>query len=990
MANRPLAVVRQLEDDIREGNEDRFQKDFTRLAPLGADRQRELIKEYYLLHQAADQNSLQILTLLLSVNPDTNARNLQGRSALHIAAVSRSENAPKIIAALIRHGSDSNMRDGRQWPPLHQAVESRAAENALRLIGAGAEVNATAPSGGTPIHLALDTFQNTPLTAVVLISALLSAGADPNSRDCDGNTPLHRVRQVESQIVDRLLEAGADPNAQDHEGRTSLHTAVVNNEYPLAERLYSAGGDPTAVDQYGLTPSSLAADHGYAESFEDLFKAPRTIQKTKPRLPYQPARPFEPNARRREVCTKFRGSFWYIETLENGADSHELPEYNWTRKASTVECCVLPVARNENSTPEDVTLHQLTRATPTVYNILYGDALLNGFRDMSIGFRWIHLPFTIKLWVDHLIEAISRFSARPSLTRIDGDTSAPEADSLRDSADIKRFISESFNETGLVIGYRQPGFMTEDSPGKQTPSRVSLVLPLIDVDYSIAERTCLKNRGGSRGGEDERNQAHIQAMRELKGSYNDGCCRLHSPRTLDESSYDFLQNEDLERRDQGQVLTVYLEGQKALAEAESATPGLRSCNTRHGSLLSGCAVPKPRSGAVTHSLRALWKSITGEKPTTPSVRTHQENDDLIRPKMLMVPQLWLWKLDERTIISAYPERWDPHCGQSMFDKVRKKMQFCTTVDEAIVKIADTCVNYIEDPWYVSRGRAYTTFDAFDYAIAEVSNDVTKLYEEFEESMISANKNIHIKVQDTAGLLKDISDVIDEIGIIKRVLEDQALGMKNIIRWRSQKHGSDSDINKAKYIHYPLERFSRLEQNASSVRNSLITLLDIWQRESIIDDAREQSRQSRVLFIFTIVTVCFLPLSFIGQLLALPIHEVHRDVGDHFGAAWVVEVEVIAMIITFIVILPLFWMGFGLPEYVKSIWKSISPSAWHLASDKNKHKGSDDRKHKGDESRQPSVKLCPLVRPRLKKRQPNKTRSDLENGTAGVGGASSPE
>lgn len=55
----------------------------------------------------------------------------------------------------------------------------------------------------------------------------------------------------------------------------------------------------------------------------------------------------------------------------------------------------------------------------------------------------------------------------------------------------------------------------------------------------------------------------------------------------------------------------------------------------------------------------------------------------------------------------------------MFDKVRKEMQLCSTVDDAIVKIADTCVNYIEDPWYASTKSAYTTFAAFDCAIAEV-------------------------------------------------------------------------------------------------------------------------------------------------------------------------------------------------------------------------------------------------------------------------------
>jgi ankyrin repeat protein len=383
-----------LEDDILQENEDRLQKDLIRLAPLGADRQRELIEEHYLLHQAAGKNSLRNLTLLLSANPDTNAKDLHGRPALHMAAASRHENAAEIITALIRHGADVNMRDACQWLPLHRAVESRVAENALRLIDAGAEVNAIVPKVGAPIHLALNAFQDSPPTAVAMISRLLSARADPNSRDYHGNTPLHRVCQVQSQIAQCLLEAGADPNAQDHEGRTPLHIAVIHAEYFLAERLYHAGGDPTAVDQYGSTPETLAADHEYSEVFEALFKASRIVHKPKPRLVYQPARPFEPDPRRRELCLKFRGSFWYIKSLVNAGGKRKLSKDDDYRKPST-SCSLLAELDDESFTLEDVASCQVTRATPTVYDMLYGDALLNGFKDTSSGLKWVHLPFTI-------------------------------------------------------------------------------------------------------------------------------------------------------------------------------------------------------------------------------------------------------------------------------------------------------------------------------------------------------------------------------------------------------------------------------------------------------------------------------------------------------------------------------------------------------------------------------------------------------------------
>jgi hypothetical protein len=133
--------------------------------------------------------------------------------------------------------------------------------------------------------------------------------------------------------------------------------------------------------------------------FEALFKASRAVQKPKLRRLYQPAQPFEPVAKRRDVCGKFRGSFWYSQTPGDPRGSLKKSGYNGARKPS-VECSVLAVAGDESSTPDDVTRGQLTRATPTVYNMLYGDALQKGFLDTSTGLRWIHLPFTI---VRHLL-----------------------------------------------------------------------------------------------------------------------------------------------------------------------------------------------------------------------------------------------------------------------------------------------------------------------------------------------------------------------------------------------------------------------------------------------------------------------------------------------------------------------------------------------------------------------------------------------------------
>jgi hypothetical protein len=75
--------------------------------------------------------------------------------------------------------------------------------------------------------------------------------------------------------------------------------------------------------------------------------------------------------------------------------------------------------------------------------------------------------------------------------------------------------------------------------------------------------------------------------------------------------------------------------------------------------------------------------------------------------------------------------------------------------------------------------------------------------------------------------------------------------------------------------------------------------------------------------------------------------------------------VIAMAITLIVILILFWMCFGLPEYVKRMWQRIPPSAWHQVSDDDEILGTADSRERA-EARQCHVRGPSTVFERLRK------------------------
>ena len=115
------------------------------------------------------------------------------------------EQAPWLVAVLVRRGADPDQRDAHGRTLLHRAAEAGNLE---------------------------------------LVEALLDAGADPNVTDADGRTPLHLVGGAEApEIIERLIHGGADPNMRDGLGRSARDT--------LEETLDGLPGIARALDELG-------------------------------------------------------------------------------------------------------------------------------------------------------------------------------------------------------------------------------------------------------------------------------------------------------------------------------------------------------------------------------------------------------------------------------------------------------------------------------------------------------------------------------------------------------------------------------------------------------------------------------------------------------------------------------------------------------------------------------------------------------------------
>lgn len=120
------------------------------------------------LHWAAQHGHTEVVRTLIDNGTDVNARDVFGRTPLHLAV-----SHPEIIALLLEAGANVNARDSLSNTPLHRAVPSIESVDAL--IRAGADVRAENTSGNTPLDIAMR-YGNS-RRSVAIVQQLVEAGA---------------------------------------------------------------------------------------------------------------------------------------------------------------------------------------------------------------------------------------------------------------------------------------------------------------------------------------------------------------------------------------------------------------------------------------------------------------------------------------------------------------------------------------------------------------------------------------------------------------------------------------------------------------------------------------------------------------------------------------------------------------------------------------------------------------------------------------------
>jgi ankyrin repeat protein len=150
--------------------------------------------------------------------------------------------APDELRKLLdEHPARANARSGDGWTPLHLAGFFGRREVAELLLARGASL--TAISGGAeknqPLHAAL-----AGACDGTIVRALVAHGADVNAAAAAGYTPLHvAASRGNAELVRFLVESGAKAGARMDDGKTPADVARDRGHPEVAELLASLAAD---------------------------------------------------------------------------------------------------------------------------------------------------------------------------------------------------------------------------------------------------------------------------------------------------------------------------------------------------------------------------------------------------------------------------------------------------------------------------------------------------------------------------------------------------------------------------------------------------------------------------------------------------------------------------------------------------------------------------------------------------------------------------
>ncbi|KAB5586057.1 hypothetical protein GE09DRAFT_51240 [Coniochaeta sp. 2T2.1] len=297
-------------------------------------------------------------------------------------------------------------------------------------------------------------------------------------------------------------------------------------------------------------------------------------------------------------------------------------------------------------------------------------------------------------------------------------------------------------------------------------------------------------------------------------------------------------------------------------------------------------------------------------------------------RIVMVDQLWLWILDDHTIISAFPRRWGRNKPDSsgVHKCLRERMHAMKSIDSVhhlALIIIEQCSKVFFDRTKPLDQRP-EVIDMFLSAIGNITEQTSIAHDTFWKNttmlasgIFPANtRSKYLNINPEGTLLKEARDIAEELGIMQRVFKNQQQVVRDYRRYLARQKGEshhegdmitalknlavlvgpekssqtkkvstdeeetqqaeqslwEEAVREADVLLELIENHQaeirELEESASRNCQQLESLLSFKQQQAGIVEARESIKQGRTIMAFTLVTIFFLPLGFFAAVFGM--------------------------------------------------------------------------------------------------------------------------
>ncbi|KAF8857958.1 hypothetical protein BDZ45DRAFT_421917 [Acephala macrosclerotiorum] len=272
------------------------------------------------------------------------------------------------------------------------------------------------------------------------------------------------------------------------------------------------------------------------------------------------------------------------------------------------------------------------------------------------------------------------------------------------------------------------------------------------------------------------------------------------------------------------------------------------------------------------------------------------------PVMIMVDQLWMWGFKD-TVITSFPQRQgvpdddpDPYGMTDVFQSMLRNTSGVSDTRDLANRIIGACSGACFDTTKFLDDE-FQFLEAFESSIGAVANAEAACYQRFTKSLESPGALDLSNIKEESELLREVKDILDELNMISIIFSEQ----RRISGW-----GGGLQTLEQNQI-----KINTMQAQASKTYESLKDLMDLRQKHANLQEARsarqqadETSKQGNTIMVFTIVTILFLPASFMASFFALAISQFPRDPNSMLELHYVVKYMLIftAVVATFFIVM----------------------------------------------------------------------------------------